>query len=136
MQSRCYPRDFRSIIQINGYDWIHFIYMIATVQVPEKVKGDFGSEKPRFDLGTKLYYRILESLLVSESQRLKEDNFTPMLTNDMFHRSLLACCLEIVTFSYKITLFPFPSIINSFQVSFYSLGELTFRFPLSILSKL
>ncbi|XP_069757692.1 retinoblastoma-like protein 2 isoform X2 [Narcine bancroftii] len=48
-----------------------------------------------------LYYKVLEAVIEQEKRRLGEIDLTGILEQDIFHRSLLACCLEIVIFSYK-----------------------------------
>ncbi|XP_059507643.1 retinoblastoma-like protein 2 isoform X1 [Stegostoma tigrinum] len=48
-----------------------------------------------------LYYKVLETVIEQEKRRLGDIDLTGILEQDVFHRSLLACCLEIVIFSYK-----------------------------------
>ncbi|XP_063967780.1 retinoblastoma-associated protein-like [Lytechinus pictus] len=56
----------------------------------------------RFKLGLRFYYRIMETMLIKEEKRLSTSDFSTLLNNDAFHRSLLACALEVVmvTFGY------------------------------------
>ncbi|XP_071509301.1 retinoblastoma-associated protein-like [Diadema antillarum] len=54
----------------------------------------------RFDQGLRLYYRIMEAMLIKEEKRLSTSDFSNLLNNDAFHRSLLACCVEIVMVTY------------------------------------
>ncbi|XP_028931257.1 retinoblastoma-like protein 2 isoform X1 [Ornithorhynchus anatinus] len=85
--------------------------------------GDFGScareiESKHFRLAEVLYYKVLESVLEQERKRLGDTDLSGILEQDAFHRSLLACCLEIITFSYK----PpgnFPLITEIFDVPLY-----------------
>uniref|UniRef100_A0A3P9Q878 RB transcriptional corepressor like 2 n=1 Tax=Poecilia reticulata TaxID=8081 RepID=A0A3P9Q878_POERE len=67
-----------------------------------------------FHLAEALYYRILESIIEREKMILGDC----ILEQDIFHRSLLACCLEIVTFSYRPP-GDFPNVINIFQLPAY-----------------
>eukprot|EP01117_Protostelium_nocturnum_P014894 TRINITY_DN5718_c0_g1_i4.p1 TRINITY_DN5718_c0_g1~~TRINITY_DN5718_c0_g1_i4.p1 ORF type:complete len:886 (+),score=280.19 TRINITY_DN5718_c0_g1_i4:164-2821(+) len=78
------------------------------------LKHEDGMEVSRQTSGIKLYYKVLENLLVSEESRLKSDNFSSLLNHGSFHQSLLACCFEIVAFIYKLDRLQFPSIINRF----------------------
>lgn len=51
-------------------------------------EGDEGQQ--RRDLGVKLYYKILEAMLVAEEERLKRasvsSDFSTLLRHDSFHR--------------------------------------------------
>ncbi|XP_004583909.2 retinoblastoma-like protein 2 [Ochotona princeps] len=65
-----------------------------------------------------LYYKVLESVIEQEQKRLGDMDLSGILEQDAFHRSLLACCLEVVIFSYK----PpgnFPFITEIFDVPLY-----------------
>jgi hypothetical protein len=60
----------------------------------------------------KLFYRLLEAMLRAELARLhtagRSAEFTALLQNEHFQRSLLACCVEIVVVAYKMPqTFPF-----------------------------
>ncbi|XP_069495641.1 retinoblastoma-like protein 2 isoform X3 [Ambystoma mexicanum] len=82
-----------------------------------------------FRLGEVLYYKLLETIIDQEKRRLGDTDLSGILEQDVFHRSLLSCCLEIVTFSYK----PpgnFPYIIEMFDVQayhFYKVIEVVIR---------
>ncbi|XP_065754543.1 retinoblastoma-like protein 2 isoform X4 [Phocoena phocoena] len=71
-----------------------------------------------FRFAEMLYYKVLESVIEQEQKRLGDMDLSGILEQDAFHRSLLACCLEVVTFSYK----PpgnFPCITEIFDVPLY-----------------
>ncbi|KAL4835893.1 hypothetical protein H8958_007520 [Nasalis larvatus] len=71
-----------------------------------------------FRFAEMLYYKVLESVIEQEQKRLGDMDLSGILEQDAFHRSLLACCLEVVTFSYK----PpgnFPFITEIFEVPLY-----------------
>ncbi|KAJ8266363.1 hypothetical protein GJAV_G00129560 [Gymnothorax javanicus] len=82
----------------------------------------------RFILGTRLYYRVMESMLKSEEKRLSVQNFSKLLNEPAFHTSLLACALEVVTATYRgtggfgVTVetdLSFPWILDVFQLVGY-----------------
>ncbi|XP_056418080.1 retinoblastoma-associated protein isoform X2 [Hyla sarda] len=54
----------------------------------------------RYKLGVRLHYRVMESMLKSEQERLSVLNFSRLLNNDTFHRCLLACAVEVVVATY------------------------------------
>ncbi|KAM6928454.1 retinoblastoma-like protein 1 [Xenentodon cancila] len=73
----------------------------------------------RLKLAEILYYKILENVLVQETKRLQGRDMSVLLEQDIFHCSLMACCLEVVLFSYSSQR-SFPWIINIFTLpSFY-----------------
>ncbi|XP_045674383.1 retinoblastoma-like protein 2 isoform X2 [Phyllostomus hastatus] len=72
----------------------------------------------QFRIAEMLYYKVLETVIEQEQKRLGDMDLSNILEQDAFHRSLMACCLEVVTFSYK----PpgnFPYITEVFDVPFY-----------------
>ncbi|KAL6072726.1 Retinoblastoma-like protein 1 [Balamuthia mandrillaris] len=85
----------------------------------------------RRSLALKLYYKILEAMLLAEEERLGHRNFTTLLNNAAFHRSLLACCMEILIYSYKLIDVGFPHILQAFEIEafdFLKLIENVIRF--------
>lgn len=71
-----------------------------------------------FRFAEMLYYKVLESVIEQEQKRLGDMDLSGVLEHDAFHRSLLACCLEVVAFSHK----PpgnFPFIAEIFDVPHY-----------------
>ncbi|OXB77230.1 UNVERIFIED_CONTAM: hypothetical protein H355_012597, partial [Colinus virginianus] len=97
--------------------------------------AEIGSQ--RYQLGVRLYYRVMESMLKSEEERLSVHNFSKLLNDNIFHTSLLACALEIVMATYGRTASPsdgtsaetdlsFPWILNVFDLKafdFYKVIE-------------
>ncbi|KAB7496710.1 Retinoblastoma-like protein 1 [Armadillidium nasatum] len=55
--------------------------------------------KMRLDLGQILYYTFLEHILMDEKKR--EIDLEAVLKEELFHRTLFTCCLEIVLKSYN-----------------------------------
>ncbi|KAM9652660.1 retinoblastoma-associated protein isoform 2-T2 [Morphnus guianensis] len=91
----------------------------------------------RYKLGVRLYYRVMESMLKSEEERLSVQNFSKLLNDNIFHTSLLACALEVVMATYgrsasqsdgtsAETDLSFPWILNVFDLKafdFYKVIE-------------
>uniref|UniRef100_A0A8C3AWX3 Retinoblastoma-like protein 2 n=1 Tax=Cyclopterus lumpus TaxID=8103 RepID=A0A8C3AWX3_CYCLU len=71
-----------------------------------------------FHLAEALYYRILESIIEREKMILGDADLSCILEQAVFHRSLLACCLEVVVFSYRPP-GDFPNLITIFQLPAY-----------------
>ncbi|MGH0148905.1 UNVERIFIED_CONTAM: hypothetical protein FKN15_045771 [Acipenser sinensis] len=83
----------------------------------------------RFRLAEVLYYKILEGVINQEKKRLGDTDLSGILEQDVFHRSLLACCLEIVIFSYRPP-GDFPWVIEIFDLPpyhFYKVIEVLIR---------
>uniref|UniRef100_A0A3Q3WKP7 Retinoblastoma-like protein 1 n=1 Tax=Mola mola TaxID=94237 RepID=A0A3Q3WKP7_MOLML len=70
----------------------------------------------RLKLAEILYYKILENVMVLETKRLHGKDMSMLLEQDIFHCSLVACCLEVVLFSYSSQR-TFPWIINIFKLT-------------------
>ncbi|XP_078415590.1 retinoblastoma-associated protein isoform X1 [Cetorhinus maximus] len=92
--------------------------------------AEIGSQ--RYKLGVRLYYRVMESMLKSEEERLSVHNFSKLLNDATFHGSLLACAVEVVMTTYgttwNITLtsdiqtetdLSFPWILRVFDIKAY-----------------
>lgn len=86
--------------------------------------------KKRLQLAENLYYKALEDIMVLEKKKCpSKTDFTIMLDHDVFHRSLFACCLEIVIFSYNSQR-SFPWVLQIFGLHpyhFYKVIELLIR---------
>ncbi|XP_023570623.1 retinoblastoma-like protein 1 [Octodon degus] len=83
----------------------------------------------RLKLAEILYYKILETVMVQESRRLHGMDMSVLLEQDIFHRSLMACCLEIVLFAYSSPR-TFPWIIEILDLQpfyFYKVIEVVIR---------
>ncbi|XP_030319074.1 retinoblastoma-like protein 1 [Calypte anna] len=83
----------------------------------------------RLKLAEILYYKILETIMVQETRRLHGKDLTALLEQDVFHRSLMACCLEIVLFAYSSPR-TFPWIIEVLNLRpfyFYKVIEVLIR---------
>ncbi|NWR88160.1 RBL1 protein, partial [Furnarius figulus] len=83
----------------------------------------------RLKLAEILYYKVLETIMVQETRRLHGKDLTALLEQDLFHRSLMACCLEVVLFAYSSPR-TFPWIIEVLDLRpfyFYKVIEVLIR---------
>ncbi|XP_006639808.2 retinoblastoma-like protein 1 isoform X1 [Lepisosteus oculatus] len=83
----------------------------------------------RLKLAEILYYKILENVMVLETRRLHGKDMAVLLEQDIFHRSLMACCLEVVLFAYSSQR-TFPWIIDILNLRpfyFYKVIEVFIR---------
>ncbi|XP_036386946.1 retinoblastoma-like protein 1 [Megalops cyprinoides] len=83
----------------------------------------------RLKLAEILYYKILENVMAQEIKRLHGKDMAVLLEQDIFHRSLMACCLDVVLFAYNSQR-TFPWIIEVFNIRpfyFYKVIEVFIR---------
>ncbi|XP_056405338.1 retinoblastoma-like protein 1 isoform X2 [Hyla sarda] len=83
----------------------------------------------RWKLAEILYYKVLESIVLQETKRLHGKDLTALLEQEIFHKSLLTCCLEIVLFAYSSPR-KFPWTIEVLDLSpfnFYKVIEVFIR---------
>ncbi|XP_069808829.1 retinoblastoma-like protein 1 isoform X2 [Dendropsophus ebraccatus] len=83
----------------------------------------------RWKLAEILYYKVLESIVFQETRRLNGKDLTGLLQQDIFHKSLLTCCLEIVLFAYSSPRkFPWTiEVLNLSPFNFYKVIEVFIR---------
>ncbi|XP_064638736.1 retinoblastoma-associated protein-like [Lineus longissimus] len=87
----------------------------------------------RMKMALRLYYRVMEALLRSEEERLHTKDFSQLLSTDSFHKSLLACSVEVVMVTYGLSWKPtlaspgcqthslaFPWVLEAFKLRAYS----------------
>ncbi|KAF6134022.1 hypothetical protein GIB67_038313 [Kingdonia uniflora] len=71
----------------------------------------------------KLYYRVLEAMCTAEAQILHTNNLTSLLTNDRFHRCMLACSAELVLATHKTTTVFFPAVLERTGITAFDLSK-------------
>uniref|UniRef100_H0UW01 Retinoblastoma-like protein 1 n=1 Tax=Cavia porcellus TaxID=10141 RepID=H0UW01_CAVPO len=83
----------------------------------------------RLKLAEILYYKILETVMVQEARRLHGMDMSVLLEQNIFHHSLMACCLEIVLFAYSSPR-TFPWIIEILNLQLFLSFQL---YPLQVI---
>lgn len=71
----------------------------------------------------KLYYRVLEAMCTAESQILHGNNLTSLLTNERFHRCMLACSSELVLATHKTVTMLFPAVLERTGITAFDLSK-------------
>lgn len=95
----------------------------------------------RFALGVKLYYTMLELLLDNDMKRLSVSVLDTLLKKEDFHKSLIACCLEVVLVTYGLTrsytliggdmddsMLAFPWILETLNIQAYDFSKVVESF--------
>ncbi|XP_052205524.1 retinoblastoma-related protein isoform X2 [Diospyros lotus] len=71
----------------------------------------------------KLYYRVLQAMCVAEAQVLHANNLTTLLTNERFHRCMLACSAELVLATHKTVTMLFPAVLERTGITAFDLSK-------------
>ncbi|XP_078693242.1 retinoblastoma-associated protein-like [Branchiostoma floridae x Branchiostoma belcheri] len=98
----------------------------------------------RCHLAIRMYYRVMEAMLKMEEQRLNTSDFSNLLNKDTFHRSLLACSVEVIMTTYGVCWTPmlytmattdtntsFPWILDVFELKAYDFFKVLETFILA-----
>jgi len=109
---------------------------------PTKSSGDWGGSiglncSNAFDIpwaearkmeASKLYYRVLEAICRAESLNNNINNLTPLLSNERFHRCLIACSAELVLATHKTVIMMFPAVLESTGLTAFDLSKIIENF--------
>ncbi|RZC59504.1 hypothetical protein C5167_006801 [Papaver somniferum] len=71
----------------------------------------------------KLYYRVLEAMCRVEAQILHVSNLSSLLTNERFHRCMLACSAELVFATHKTVIMLFPAVLERTGITAFDLSK-------------
>lgn len=71
----------------------------------------------------KLYYRVLQAMCTAEAQILQASNLTSLLTNERFHRCMLACSAELVLATHKTVTMLFPAVLERTGITAFDLSK-------------
>ncbi|XVF41076.1 hypothetical protein PTKIN_Ptkin01aG0251100 [Pterospermum kingtungense] len=71
----------------------------------------------------KLYFRVLEAMCTAEVQILHAPNLTSLLTNERFHRCMLACSAELVLATHKTATMLFPTVLDRTGITAFDLSK-------------
>ncbi|KAL5700551.1 Retinoblastoma-related protein 1 [Ranunculus cassubicifolius] len=71
----------------------------------------------------KLYYRVLEAMCTAEAQVVNPNNLTSLLTNERFHRCMLACSAELVLATHKTVTMLFPVVLERTGITAFDLSK-------------
>ncbi|POM76144.1 Hypothetical protein PHPALM_6654 [Phytophthora palmivora] len=79
--------------------------------------GVDDSLKRTKNLTTVLFYRVLEPLLLSERERLRNNDFSKLLNNEVFLAALFACCAEVVLKAHSLITISYPFLLEHLHVN-------------------
>lgn len=108
------PRD--TIMEKTSQMCERFVSAYTTDQDDEPQAVELA--KKRVDLARKLYFKVLEAIIVREQKRLPTDkigdSLSGLLSHEIFHISLFACCVEIVLASHNAKR-TFPWVLDVYK---------------------
>ncbi|XP_013628361.1 PREDICTED: retinoblastoma-related protein 1-like isoform X2 [Brassica oleracea var. oleracea] len=87
---------------------------------PVNLMDDIWAKERRLE-AIKLYYRVLETLCRAEAQILHATNLNTLLTNERFHRCMLACSAELVLATHKSITMLFPAVLERTGITAFDL---------------
>ncbi|XP_059633401.1 retinoblastoma-related protein-like [Cornus florida] len=71
----------------------------------------------------KLYYKVLQAMCTAEAQIFHASNLTSLLTNERFHRCMLACSAELVLATHKTVTMLFPAVLERTGITAFDLSK-------------
>ncbi|XP_071443748.1 retinoblastoma-like protein 1 isoform X1 [Hetaerina americana] len=80
--------------------------------------GSIDFAKRRLQFAERLYYKLLENILIGEKKKKPSLDLSVLLEHQVFHETLFACCLEIVIYSYNSQR-TFPWILDVLGIEAY-----------------
>ncbi|XP_062174750.1 retinoblastoma-related protein isoform X1 [Alnus glutinosa] len=86
------------------------------------LKDNIWAEQRKLE-ALKLYYRVLEAMCRAEAQILHATNLTSLLTNERFHRCMLACSAELVLATHKTVTMLFPAVLERTGITAFDLSK-------------
>ncbi|KAE9310852.1 hypothetical protein PF008_g20353 [Phytophthora fragariae] len=81
--------------------------------------GVDDSLKRTQNLSVVLFYRVLEPLLVSERERLRNNDFSKLLNNEVFLAALFACSAEVVLKAHSLITISYPFLLDRLHVNVF-----------------
>jgi Retinoblastoma-associated protein A domain len=75
--------------------------------MPTRVRADWRERPPLLVRppalqASRMYWRVLESMLASEERRTGRTALQELLGSELFHKCLVALCVEVVVASYRM----------------------------------
>ncbi|GAB2230323.1 hypothetical protein Droror1_Dr00014585 [Drosera rotundifolia] len=95
----------------------------ATGNIPNADLMDNIWAQQRRTEALKLYYKVLEAIFTAEAQSSQGNNLAPLLTNERFHRCMLACSAELVLATRKTAIMLFPAVLEKIGITAFDLSK-------------
>lgn len=83
------------------------------------LSGVDDSLKRSTNLSIVLFYRVLEPLLLAERERLRNNDFSKLLNNEVFLAALFACSAEVVLKAHSLITISYPFLLDHLHVNVF-----------------
>ncbi|KAJ4898165.1 Retinoblastoma-related protein 1 [Raphanus sativus] len=94
---------------------------------PVNLMDDIWAKERRLE-AIKLYYRVLEAMCRAEAEILHATNLNSLLTNERFHRCMLACSAELVLATHRSITMLFPAVLEKTGITAFDLCKVVESF--------
>lgn len=95
--------------------------MSGTLQTTNLMDNAWALE--RKSEAVKLYYRVLEKICRAESKMQNGNNLSSLLSNERFHRCMLACSAELVLATHNTVIMIFPAVLERTGITAFDLSK-------------
>jgi len=104
-------------------------YVQPSIHRPQSPCSTMEFANNRWKLSLVLFYKILENILKTEKKISPSVDISSIVSQELFVKTLMACCIEIVLCSYNSQK-TFPWVLRPFELSpfhFYKIIEVVMR---------
>ncbi|EPS57328.1 hypothetical protein M569_17490, partial [Genlisea aurea] len=115
-------RDVTSDITKRAQIILEAIFPSSVPGQKASLMDNIWAEQRRME-AMKLYFKVLQAICTAESQTLHANNLTSLLTNERFHRCMLACSAELVLATHKTVTMLFPSVLDKTGITAFDLSK-------------
>eukprot|EP01134_Creolimax_fragrantissima_P001411 CFRG1411T1 len=91
-------------------------------------KDSLAVGQAHFDMGRKLYIRVLTNMLAKERKRLSPSVYEQLINQEEFHKALIACALEVVISSFGLSEMSCDWLLEAFDLCPYNFLKVTESF--------
>ncbi|XP_012284354.1 retinoblastoma-like protein 1 isoform X2 [Orussus abietinus] len=112
-------QDVKSLVEAKVKEIGERFYANYTQNVEDNDSSTLDFGKKRLFLAQTLFYKLLEMILIDEKRIKPNYDIVNLLSNEVFLQCLMACCLEIVIYSYKNKDRTFPWILKTLNLEAY-----------------
>ncbi|XP_073392404.1 retinoblastoma-related protein-like isoform X2 [Physcomitrium patens] len=122
---RSCDRDISADVKNRAHVLLELIFSVERRGSWQNVAGfmdTIWAEQRKLE-AVKLYYKVLGAMCRSEEQRLHTKNLSSLLSNERFHRCMIACSAELVLATHKTVTMGFPAVLDPAGITAFDLSK-------------